>query len=747
MEHQKAKRLFYALIIISLTAIFSFIVTPFVVATTAPANLTTTSSENADDQIIKLNLTSQIKEKITTDAGSIFVDLRPEAVKIGLPDAQLYGSVKQEQLVDQTTRMYITWHSIGIPAAQGENLIDTLDSPLRSQVRTEADKIEPGEIITAQGDLDSLIAKFLELKERAKGETPKQLVEKEDEDEDEEKNGLVPSGDTGSSTSAGGDYGDTLSSASDFSTDLITTSWEDCSPRVDEAAGQVCRQAKQVETNEAGETVGTGACEDHGGCVEIQKEYGEPCTVIYDYENKKAYEQYQKFAVVDGETITVKTCSNDFSRSYDIYPKTDGCGIRHDFVGGRSIVQEKLYFMDNAGTETQITDCIDGEKAYAHYLTEATCSPYMDKVNGTVTLYARTAYKLDDGTIEYASECRAIDGGTRELLEAVCEQKYEHDFTAGQSYLRTRDYYINDSNEPVYLTECSRSTTISFPHQYNSNGCGVINDDENLESIVQTSIYIDTPDDGQLEIKPCGDNGVAVPYTYIGVENRTAEFTSSGSWTAPVGVTEVTVFAVAGGNPGGNPGYDGYTLGQDGGGINGGKGGGSLCGTCWFEAQAGGGGGAGEQVTTMVSVNPGDSVSVTIGGSGQNTTFGSLVTARSGQGLTYGAAAGTNAWDCSAQTGAAGISCPGHGGNGYGTVKLAGDTVCASHWNSTTYNHPTVVGTLRGLGGLGYGAGGAGGTGGVGWYTAAGQGAPGYLKVTYSVNKYKRADDTIYIQE
>lgn len=110
---------FNRVIILCIIALFivSSLVLPIVKATTD------TESSNSDETIIKLNLTSQIKETVTTDAGSMFVDLKPDAVKIGLADAQLYGSVKQEQLVDGTTRVYIKWHSIGIPTSQGGILL------------------------------------------------------------------------------------------------------------------------------------------------------------------------------------------------------------------------------------------------------------------------------------------------------------------------------------------------------------------------------------------------------------------------------------------------------------------------------------------------------------------------------------------------------------------------------------------------------------------------------------------------
>ncbi len=163
----------------------------------------------------------------------------------------------------------------------------------------------------------------------------------------------------------------------------------------------------------------------------------------------------------------------------------------------------------------------------------------------------------------------------------------------------------------------------------------------------------------------------------------------------------------------------------------------------FYGSGAGGGGGAGEQVNQTVNVTPGQTITITIGKSNQNTTFGNLVTARYNYGSMYNGASGTNAVE---------YHYPGDGGDGYGTAALAKNGSCGSWASYSVMYCSTTTYSFQGRAGKGYGAGGGGGFGNytkntLANNTAGGAGAPGYMQISYSVNKYKRADDTIYIQE
>ncbi|MCP3940391.1 MAG: hypothetical protein GY710_02780 [Desulfobacteraceae bacterium] len=400
-------------------------------------------TQSNNKQIIKLNLLKPIKQKTTTDADSAFINLSQEAIKIGLSDAQLYGRIEQKQLPDKTTRMIIKWHAIGIPTTGNKNLVDTLDSPLSSQFRTTDEQVEPGSIISATGDLQSLIDKFLELKERAKTESPKQVF-KEDDDDDENEDRSDNAGDygsAGSTTAAGGSSGENPllnDSTAELNENKTSSSYEDCEPRVSTADGVIYRQARQIETGEDGSVANVGECVDQGSAP-IQKIWNE-CPMIFDFANRKAYEQYSEFAQLDGDKIMVTNCTNDFSKAHTIYAKKSNCTTRHDLDAGQSYPQEKLFYTDSSGLEQVLTDCIDANKSYTIFMSSITCSPKVDQKTKTVTVYKRPAFYLDNGTIEYAGACQAVEQKDIQKVYEGCPIIYDYDDK--KVYEQYRDFVV-----------------------------------------------------------------------------------------------------------------------------------------------------------------------------------------------------------------------------------------------------------------------------------------------------------------
>jgi hypothetical protein len=179
------------------------------------------------------------------------------------------------------------------------------------------------------------------------------------------------------------------------------------------------------------------------------------------------------------------------------------------------------------------------------------------------------------------------------------------------------------------------------------------------------------------------------------------EFTASGTWTCPTGVTRVTVMAAGGGGGGYNGDYYTYVSGK----------------TTMYVCSSGAGGGSCHGKSCIVNVTPGTVYTITVGagggsngGAGGTTSFGSLILVNGASGNSASPIGGSNGAGGSseARAGYQGVPGPFNGGAG-----------ANSHWN-----------ILGGGGAANGGASsrpGAGGGGGYCSFNSSEQaGAPGY---------------------
>lgn len=170
-------------------------------------------------------------------------------------------------------------------------------------------------------------------------------------------------------------------------------------------------------------------------------------------------------------------------------------------------------------------------------------------------------------------------------------------------------------------------------------------------------------------------------------------FTSSGTFTAPDGVTAVQVFCVGGGSSG-----------------------------CCNRSNSGGGGGGGYTTTKTVSVTPGNKYAVVVGAGGAETGTEQGAQNAGGQssfggGLVAANGGGTTGWKAGAPGGSGGGATQGGkggkdgGSNGSDGESVGNDLPGGKGQGSTTRAFAETGGTLY-SGGGGGGEGGAGGTGG-----------------------------------
>jgi hypothetical protein len=471
----------------------------------------------AAEQAVSIRIISQIEVNKSKSSQGLFEGLTAEASALGLSEATIKGTVSYTALPNKSVRVKIKWHSLGMDTG---GATEPLKAPLWSQFTVKDKKIEPGTQVTAKGDLEGVATAFLALQEKLKSDTPRHLVDSKETNKSNSEvkladNGIAPSssgtsGSSGSSTPTDS----TSSDNSTVTTDLITTAWEKCQPRIDAENGVLNLQWRRTETNQDGAVVDQGACLDTGETVAGVKNYSN-CSVFIDTASMKVFEKYSLSATVDGVDYSIADCALDLNQFANIQATQNQCGMRHDFNTGQSIQQERLFYTDNTGANVDVSPCQDTSIAYAHFLTEQTCNPTIDNVSNVVFINKRTAYRLNDGTMEFANDCRPVDQVGIPVLEEYCSPKYEHDFINNVSYYSTRNYYLDELGATKYISACARSATASFSHVFQTSGCSLTNDDVRLQSTQQSKTEIHTVDDGVIELVACQEQGQPTSYAYL----------------------------------------------------------------------------------------------------------------------------------------------------------------------------------------------------------------------------------------
>lgn len=259
----------------------------------------------------------------------------------------------------------------------------------------------------------------------------------------------------------------------------------------------------------------TSSCTNTGNQYPIERDFEvAQCAALPDYINAKIYWGYQNYYTKEGKKEHFGNCITDMDNPADIFQSVGACSPTENLTDREATINKRWYYNDeDTGEQTFITDCLASKEVYPIVLTEESCSPeYLSDIN-KVIIKSRDGWQDGTGGWHFVTECRA-NGSEAEVLTEVCDSpKYEHDFVGGQSYLRSRDYYVYNG-ERQYISNCSRDTSISFPHSTSTSGCTTQHDDTNLRSRLFTKTLAQL-EEGVTELKGCEASNSYIPYVYL----------------------------------------------------------------------------------------------------------------------------------------------------------------------------------------------------------------------------------------
>jgi len=482
-----------------------------------------TSYAQSETSYAKVITFAPIKIGETVDISGKFEGISQGARKLGLGDSLIEGTVNYTDLGQNKTRVAISWHTLRYKYGDfSEN--EPLSPQLITKIISDGD-VDPNTTLTIKGDLNNVLKSFKRAKNRAEAKSKNSTTFTEnnitDDAQDADSVAQVAASDFSPSSSGGGtSNGSTGGSDSNPTTtnnnltpnvDLQSTEKVACSPRIDEAGGFVYKQEKTI-TSAGGEQISESGCSDTGLNAPITSSRND-CGILPDFDNNRVFLEYKKIAELESENIQVKNCAVDINTPLSIDRSFTDCGVRNDFIANVAIQQEQLSYLEGANKLfLNDGDCGDSTLTYTHYLTDQTCDVTVDSATNTVFIQQRVAYNNNSGQVEYAGDCAPISTNTVTILKEFCADKYEHDFLNNVSYVKEKSYYNHPSNGKTFLTDCIRSTSVSYPHSFQSSNCTVKNDDTALRTTFRRKRFINTNDDGAIEIAGCQDFSNPVAY-------------------------------------------------------------------------------------------------------------------------------------------------------------------------------------------------------------------------------------------
>jgi hypothetical protein len=536
--------------------------------TTAKTATTPSAAASTEELVRKVKIVTRPRQAIDVPENE------PVALDMGLVDVP---GASPDLLEGVTAKAYTRYvkvdgNNVGqlvLTAVSKNSKVETLNSAqFVAQFNLKTTSL-PDDGLVIEGNQEEMIAALKRLQEEDKKD------DKERSESSSDRQTSTTGGGGSSNTDAAGYKSpDGVSSTAtedksgDTTTATASITTDGCSIRIDLAQMEAIQQSRVEITSGEGTT--TSECEDGNDRYAIQRSSA-TCTDIVNLEGRTAQAAYLLYYVdADGSRAEVQGCQADPEQVFPIEEKTggcpvhldyaamtatpqtvlsyqnannatvevrscqpsetldsadiaetkDGCSIRHDFTGKKSIQMAKyIYTMD--GITYQAGECHDNGTEYPHatvYETSAgqrVCEPIVNQDTGTVTQASRIQITVD-GLSTFITECTPDTAATD--LVATTEgctnpATWTHDLTAGVSYGQERYYYTRKSGQREYVTTCQDSQAV-YPHQLEITGWQ--NHDAKLYAYRLSTVHIDTPTGRYDVLKDSVVTGTEqMPYTFL----------------------------------------------------------------------------------------------------------------------------------------------------------------------------------------------------------------------------------------
>ena len=256
---------------------------------------------------------------------------------------------------------------------------------------------------------------------------------------------------------------------------------------------------------------------------EIFRDYdNQQCLDIPNYTEKEIALGYKHYYKEGTKKEYIGECGFDIENKKPLLQEVGSCRPSENLTTLTTTINKVWFWMLEDGSKEHITECGESDETYPIIDTSNTCSPQFIASTGEVIVQKRKGWVDSSGTWHYVTNCTPSDDTTTVLKEWCSAPAYEHDFVGGQSYKRSRNYYMYEGKR-VYINGCSRDSESSIPHSKSTSGCNVQHEDNYLRSRINSKTLA-VLDGVSTVIKACEPESQYIPYQFTGkaINTKTA---------------------------------------------------------------------------------------------------------------------------------------------------------------------------------------------------------------------------------
>lgn len=254
----------------------------------------------------------------------------------------------------------------------------------------------------------------------------------------------------------------------------------------------------------------------------------EECINLPDYTNKTIALGYKNYYIDGTKNRYVGDCEFDLENKLDIFQVVSTCAASENLTSHLATINKKWHYINSEGATVFITGCLASDETYPIVDTANTCSPQFIASTGEVVVQKRKGWVDGSDVWHYSTNCEPTEDTTAVLKEWCTDPAYEHDLVGGQSYKRSRNYYVYEGQK-IYINGCSRDSTNSYSHVITNADCGVTNNDTSKFTQYKYRRYV-IIDGTNISLESCTPDAQKI--YYVPLQARTL-FTETKSTRSP----------------------------------------------------------------------------------------------------------------------------------------------------------------------------------------------------------------------